>query len=107
MNPQRKCYMCEATQDYFNLICAMRARDDVEFEDEFGNGEPMDKPFWKTESKEAIAWLMDEVDQCPACALSVLRQGRIFAFEVFDYKKSRDDWYKDERDASGVPNHAF
>ena len=54
MNPQRKCYMCEATQDYFNLICAMRARDDVEFEDEFGNGEPMDKPFWKTESKEAI-----------------------------------------------------
>jgi hypothetical protein len=36
------------------------------------------------------------VDFCPACALSVLRQGRIFAFDVFDYKEEVLNWHREK-----------
>jgi hypothetical protein len=91
MNPNRHCYLCEGQIDITGIITEFLKRDDVTAPDEgFKNG--------STESEEAIKWLMEQVDYCPACALSVLRQGKIMAFEVFIYKNSVAAWRKEKSD---------
>lgn len=93
-NPKRACWMCDAAsgvRDFAALAKAMAARDDVlSIDDE----RQATKAEFETSSKVAIEWLMSECDGCPACVLSVLRQGKIYAFGVFDYKEAVVEWHR-------------
>jgi hypothetical protein len=97
LNPKRVCFLCDGSVGIKEIVDAMRKRDDVECEtcDENPRN-PTNEDYWTTKSEKAIAWLMEEVAGCPACALAVLRQGRIFAFDVFDYKKSVSGWHQEQ-----------
>jgi len=41
---------------------------------------------------EFLKALRNEVNNCPACILAVLKQGKIFAFGEFDYKKEKAEY---------------
>lgn len=89
-NPNRFCGLCDAEPKAFDipfLANMMQGRDDVH------NHEMLDGDIYTTASKDAINWLMGKVDGCPTCTLAVLQQGKIMAFEVFDYKKELSEWH--------------
>ena len=97
LNPKRCCYLCEfqtGTERTAKIIAEFKQRTDVE-ELEY----PTAKATHQTESADAIKWLMEQTAQCPACALSLLRQGKIMAFQVFDYKVLKAEWLRDENHA--------
>lgn len=48
--------------------------------------------------KESLDWLKNEVDGCPACMLTVLRLGKIYAID-FDYKKQHEDFWHEKNEA--------
>lgn len=96
LNPKRACWLCEdagAGRDYKSLVNQMRLRNDVHSDTEEETGRP---DSYSTHSKEAIGWLSSECGGCPACVLSVLRQGKIFAFDVFDYKACVSSWHAEQ-----------
>lgn len=96
MNPERVCYMCNMSPELSEIIKSLHARPDVEFHDyEAG---VVTEDCRSTKSKEAIKWLFDQCDQCPACVLSVLRQGKVYAFDVFNYKESVGSWRKERNE---------
>lgn len=78
--------MCGGGVGAEKIFIEMRLRSDVFFSSET----------WSTDSSDAVKWLSEQCDWCPACMLSVLRQGKIFAFEVFDYKKSVAAWHAEK-----------
>lgn len=97
-NPKRGCYLCgtpTGTFDFVSLAEEMKKRDDV-----YQCDEPHEDTF-EVKKSEAIGWLSSEVGGCPACILSVLRQGNIFAFNVFNYKDALLEWHKER----AVENH--
>ena len=93
LNPKRICYMCGGGVDISGIIEGMRKQPGVEFHE--GGSSWKNEDCWDVKSEEAITWLMGQVAHCPACVLSVLRQGSIFAFDVFDYKKEVDEWHSE------------
>ena len=94
LNPKRVCYLCGGSVDIAGIIEAMKNRKDVRCQSEGdGSWNQSEPKSFETKSEEARDWLMEQTDGCPACALSVLRQGKIFAFEVFDYKEELSGWY--------------
>ena len=95
MNPHRACYLCELPAnkvDFENIATQMRERTDVYFESD----EPQDDGSMITTSKDAIAWLSNQVHGCPACILSALRQGKIYAFDAFNYKDCKVEYYQEK-----------
>ena len=82
---------CESEIDVPKLVEKMRERPDVM---------KHDSSDFETKSEKAIQWLLGQCEGCPLCALSVLRQGRIFAFEVFDYRRLAEDYNKEIRQLS-------
>lgn len=102
-NPKRGCYLCDvpsSTFDYVRIAAEMIRRDDVTFA---GEGDREREDAFETKSKDAITWLYGKVDGCPACVLSVLRQGTIYAFDVFDYKEELSEWHREKSECvSGI-----
>lgn len=95
-NPHRVCFLCNAPVDTFNipfLAYSMQSREDVELE-EMEDGEATG--FHVCKSVDAIQWLYSKVDGCPCCVLAVLKQGKINAFGVFDYKKELEEWHREQ-----------
>ena len=99
-NPKRACWLCESGAggfDYLAIATEMKKRSDVTFVDSESHAGASEDCHC-TSSKDAIKWLMEQVVQCPACALSVLRMGKIFAFDVFVYKDEVQNWHKERAD---------
>jgi hypothetical protein len=97
-NPKRACYLCGAKSgvfDFVGLANEMKTRTDVFcYEEENG--------YYSTRSKEAINWLYNKVDGCPTCVLAVLKMGKILAFDYFDYKEAKAEWYREENENIGI-----
>lgn len=102
LNPSRGCYLCghlSITPDIPALISEMRKHADV-----YSN----DDGTYEVKTNQPINWLYSKVDGCPACILSVLRQGKIFAFEVFDYKEAVAEWHREQTvEKYGALNQQF
>ncbi len=94
-NPNRWCGMCDnACGDVPELIEKYKKQIAVEIkkvDEVYANYE-----FMVVKEKPNLADIMDDVEGCPACTLTILRCcglcGGIFNMD-FDYKKERDDWF--------------
>jgi len=85
------------------LVNTFKNRPDVTRHDDF-NGNSID--CWGVDSQEAIDWLSEKCDNCPACMLAVLKQGKVLAFDVFDYKERASEYLiqknRDHREGVGL-----
>jgi hypothetical protein len=102
MNPDRYCRVCENStpeilkeiiEKYSNLC---EVRDEL---DEFNFWTK--KIVWKNDL--TINDLLNDVEECPACTLAVLRQCDLLSWpgtERFDfsYKKLHDEWWKEHNE---------
>lgn len=84
MNPNRKCWLCEDA--YAPDIKKVSAELRKMIDPDAGLEESL------AAREDAIKWLRTQCGDCPACMLSVLRQAKVFAWDVFDYKKEREAW---------------
>ncbi|HEU4345897.1 MAG TPA: hypothetical protein VFU31_30465 [Candidatus Binatia bacterium] len=94
LNPKRACWLCECpveTHNYKAIGDEAKKRPDVVYYDDDDDN----KTHWRVTSEEAIDWVFNKVDGCPACVLSILRQGNIFAFDHFNYKEAVNEWHKE------------
>jgi len=81
LNPGRICYLCKGSFDLPSLIeRAIKAS----VKDDFGG--------LRLDDQSAFNAIYDDVEECPACMLSILRQSKVIAFELFDYKKEKSEW---------------
>jgi hypothetical protein len=96
-NPNRACFLCQSGvggRDYKALVVEFKRRPDVEYNDEHDVHE--------VKSNDAISWLSSKVDGCPACVLAVLKQGKIMAFGVFEYKDQVRFWNREQNPIPGI-----
>jgi hypothetical protein len=84
-NPKRHCAMCENAEEDTRLLIKESMRGFILEEKESSDG-------WRTADKAWLDNLRKLTHDCPACILSVLKQGKIEAFDIFDYKAERDAW---------------
>ena len=101
-NPKRACFLCNApceTFDYRDLARQMKLRNDVE-QEQTPYGDKTD--FHVVTNKAAIDWAYSKVDGCPCCVLAVFRQGKIMAFDVFDYKEHLAAWHREQTEGIGL-----
>ena len=101
LNPDRVCYLCEVKIEIAPIIKELIARPDVEFHSDESPGGPSEDCY-STKSQEAINWLMGKCDGCPACALAVLRQGKVYAFEVFKYREEANEYRRGQYETGCV-----
>lgn len=88
-NPKRICAMCENAAEDTQLLIAESMREFIlEGPDEDYKGE-----LWREADKAWLDNLRKLTGDCPACILSVLKQGKIRAFDIFDYKAERDAYW--------------
>lgn len=84
LNPNRVCYLCDngaiTTEHLSSLVAELKKRC------------PDDDDCWGAATKDDVAWLLQEVHQCPACALSVLRQAKVYG-QDFNYQELKREWW--------------
>ena len=85
-NPKRICSMCENAAEDTRLLIAESMRGFILDGSENTDG-------WRTADKAWLGNLRKLTRDCPACILSVLKQGKITAFDIFDYKSERDAYW--------------
>jgi hypothetical protein len=81
LNSNRVCFLCEQSFDLPALIAqAVKASATDEC--------------WTLHLNDRLAFnaIYHNVENCPACMLSILRQSKVMAFELFDYRKEKLDW---------------
>ena len=86
-NPQRKCFLCEESRDYASLIPQVKT---------LGSKCQFNYHLLEVDGQESMDKISDLVDGCPACILAVLQQSGVMAWELFEYKKARDEWHKEK-----------
>ena len=97
LNPKRGCGLCGCTErDYVSLSKLAREKSLLK-ENPFNEEE-----YFEIKSKEDINEIMSQVDGCPACTLAVLQQGKIYAFEAFDYKEELSSWHREKNEGIGL-----
>ena len=87
MNPDRYCRMCNGATKPVEL---QKAIDWV-----WGNAvfDPEDENYLALYDERTMMEMRRMVDDCPACILSVIRQGRLHLIGLdFDYKKEAKEW---------------
>jgi hypothetical protein len=96
LNPKRGCGLCGCTERDYAALVKESISKSLSKESPV-NGED----YFVMDSKESIGWLLSKVDGCPTCALSVLRQGKILAFDVFDYREELAGWHREQMEGIG------
>lgn len=97
VNPSRACWLCESgtgTIDYKALADEFKKQPGVDYDDKHDT--------YECKSTEAINWLYNKVDGCPACVLAVLKQGKVFSFEVFNYREHLAEWHREKNAGIGI-----
>lgn len=96
MNPNRDCSMCLYTGGFDSglaeMVAIIKSRI-TSFESDYGY------EVWKIadgETEGSIIAKIRDISGCPACILAAIRQSGVpFLFESFNYKKERDDVWKE------------
>lgn len=108
LNPGRGCWLCETTpaiRSYTAIAKEAKKRPDVVIQ---SDPREQAEDTWNVTDVSAIKWIFKQVDQCPVCVLAVLRQGKIFAFEHFDYKEAVREWHREQTvEHFGALNRTF
>ena len=110
MNPNRECHLCEnyAHINLPKIIEKYKNSYELKEEDVGMEGFKSVKIVWKNE-KITIDEIMNDVENCPVCALTVIRCAGLNKFPIdlyFDYQKELKKWwdakneYELERDFS-------
>ena len=84
-NPDRVCYLCESIRNFKALAQEAKARSSEDAHEHRN-----------IHGAEELAELLEMVDQCPACLLSVLRQADVMAFNHFNYKDAVNAWHREK-----------
>ncbi len=92
-NPKRSCYLCENAGEPLVQVADLLKLHPLPFHSDVNDRE-MDT---RSATPEFVAALRKLVNDCPACMLAVLKQGKIFAFDLFDYKKEKSDYESEKR----------
>lgn len=97
-NPNRECRMCGVkSRDYSLLSSGLAIRTNAIVN---SSGEDM-----RSANTDALDWLRDEVEGCPACMLAVLRQCKVWSSE-WNYKKEHELWWS-ERNSERMENVGY
>jgi hypothetical protein len=93
-NPSRVCFMCNEmgntnTRDYKSICDNLVKHVGVSVDEDHNDSKEMT-------SEDAMKWLREQVQDCPACILAVLKQSGVMAFNFFDYKKEKEAWWSEK-----------
>jgi hypothetical protein len=92
-NPNRVCGTCNsAVRNYAEIVAGLKLQEGVDQQESDG----VQREYLTVFSESALRWLYLQCDHCPTCVLSVLRQGKFEAFEIFDYKQELIDWHAEQ-----------
>jgi hypothetical protein len=103
-NPNRICKLCNNTWDYQQIADEFRKRYTIDefmkFNGILGRG-TYEKINWINDNPVTIQEIMDKVDGCPICTLTLIRLSGfthpLFIGDlVFDYKKELQQWWNEE-----------